>query len=170
MGRLNLQESPVSTVPKPKLGESDQKVEQRWGRNLTKAGWTAFPNIFFQRMQALGLDALDVVILLHLAGYKWGAGDPYPAKSTLAKAIGVWPRTVQRRIARMEKDGLIKRIGRKGRNEGSLTNQYNFDGLIEASDKFAVEHIVEIDRRRAENAARLSRRGPKKPLSVVGDK
>lgn len=34
-----------------------------------KAGWTALPNVIFERQRALGLDAIDVNIILHIASY-----------------------------------------------------------------------------------------------------
>jgi hypothetical protein len=36
-----------------------------------KAGWSAIPNIIIEKQRALGLDALDVNILLHLIQYWW---------------------------------------------------------------------------------------------------
>ena len=77
-----------------------------------KAGWTLLPNVIFERQQALGLDPMDVNILLHLASYWWTEeSKPFPSKTTIAKAIGVDPRSVQRRIARLEKGYLIRREG-----------------------------------------------------------
>lgn len=68
------------------------------------AGWTVIPSVIIERQQVLGLDALDVNILLHLATYWWTPDNkPHPAKKTIADAIGVEPRTVQRRIAALEK-------------------------------------------------------------------
>jgi hypothetical protein len=69
--------------------------ERKWTKRLLKGGWTVIPNILFERQNVLGLDPLDLNIILHLAGYWWTADSkPRPSKNTIAKAIGVDPRTV----------------------------------------------------------------------------
>lgn len=84
-----------------------QVNEKKWTPTLMKAGWTVLPNVLFERQQALGLDPLDINILLHIASYWWSEGSkPHPSKTTIAKAIGIEPRSVQRRIAALEKDKL----------------------------------------------------------------
>jgi len=63
---------------------------QKWTKPLMDAGWTVMPTVIFERQKALGLDALDVNILLHLAGYWWTPDNkPHPSKRTIAAAIGV---------------------------------------------------------------------------------
>jgi hypothetical protein len=74
--------------------------------------------------------------------------------------------TVQRRIARLEKGGLIKRETRKGGRGGNLSNRYHFDGLIAAATPFAQEAINERNRRQKEDAERLRRKGKPKLASV----
>ena len=93
---------------KKPIAAENKAIEQRWGKDLVAAGWTAIPNVLFECSQQLGLKHLDVVIILHLAGYWWHAGnDPFPTKETLAKKIGVTPRTIQRSIAELEKKEYI---------------------------------------------------------------
>ena len=89
----------------------DLKVnERKWSKPLMDAGWTAIPSVIIERQRALGLDALDINILLHLATYWWTHDNkPHPAKGTIAEAMNVKPRTVQRRIAALENAGLIWR-------------------------------------------------------------
>lgn len=155
----------TSQTNKKTASETEQKITAKWGKTLTKAGFTALPNIIFERQQALRLDPLDLNILLHLAGYWWHPDDlPRPSKDTLAKAIGVHPRTIQRRIAELEKWGYIKRIERKATCGDNLPNEYDLSGLIKAAQPFAEEKIKEIERRRTENEARIVRR---KPLSLI---
>jgi DNA-binding transcriptional regulator YhcF (GntR family) len=139
----------------------DQKVnEKKWSKELMAGGWTVIPNIIFERQQALGLDPTDINILLHLASYWWKPGDkPHPSKSTIAAAIGIDPRTVQRRIAQMEKGGFIKREQRRVRGVGSKTNIYHLEGLIDAAKPFAAEKVEEQKKRAADRAARASRKG-----------
>ena len=70
-------------------------------RTADEGGMDVLPNIIFERQQALGLDAIDVNIILHIASYWWAKeSKPHPSKKTIATAMGIEPRTVQRRIAR----------------------------------------------------------------------
>ncbi|HBO2152773.1 TPA: helix-turn-helix domain-containing protein [Pseudomonas aeruginosa] len=143
--------------------EANRAIEKKWGKPLTAAGWTAIPNVLFERAQAFPLEPLDIVIILNLAGYWWKAGnDPYPSKASLAAAIGVTPRTIQRRIAAMEKAGFIERIERKTARGGNLTNQYSLKGLIEAAKPFAEEHVAAREARKKESVARATRKRPAK--------
>jgi predicted transcriptional regulator len=134
--------------------------EKKWGKLLMKTGWTAIPNVILEKQKALGLKAIDVNILLHLAMYWWEAGSPpYPGKKTIAQAIGVVPRTVQRRIAAMEKKGLLRRQERRTPG-GSKTNLYHFEGLIKKTTPHAREALEERQKRRLSKNARLRRRKP----------
>ena len=146
-----------------------QVNEKKWTPTLMKAGWTVLPNVLFERQQALGLDPLDINILLHLASYWWNEhGKPHPSKVTIAKAIGVTPRSVQRRIAALEKDKLIRREERRLPNKNSKTNIYHLDGLIKEATPYAVEKIQEMEEKVAIREARAARKGRPK-LKLVKD-
>jgi predicted transcriptional regulator len=154
---------------KSTASEADQLRinEKKWSPTLMKAGWTVLPNVLFERQQALGLDPLDINILLHIASYWWNeSGKPHPSKVTIAKAIGIDPRSVQRRIAALEAANLVRREERRISKTGSKTNIYHLDGLIEAAKPYALEKIQERDAKMAERAARASRKG-KPQLKVV---
>lgn len=148
---------------------SDQKVnERKWSKELMAAGWTVVPNVIIERQQVLGLDAVDINILMHLACHWWKPGDnPHPSKSRIAAAIGVHPRTVQRHIAQMEKDKLIRREERRVSGTGSKTNIYHLDGLIAAAKPYAAEKIEKQKARAAERDASAKRKG--RPLLRVVD-
>ena len=134
--------------------------ERKWGKPLIEAGFTVFPNIILERQQTLGLDPTDVNILLHLARYWWEKENaPHPSKKSIAAAVGVHPRTVQRRIANMEAAGFIKREQRRTDSKTNKTNRYHFDGLVEAATPYAEEALQERTRRREEDAVRITRRG-----------
>jgi DNA-binding transcriptional regulator YhcF (GntR family) len=154
--------APIKAAPK-KANVDERAIEKRWGKPLTAAGWTAIPNVIFERAQALGLEPMDIVIILNLAGYWWKAGnDPYPSKKSLATAIGVTERTVQRRIAAMEKAGFIERIQRTSAHGRTSTNQYSLQGLIDAAKPFAEEHVATRQARKQEAVARAARKKPVK--------
>ncbi len=152
-----------------RLAEVDRlKVnEKKWSPTLMKAGWTALPNVLFERQKALGLDAIDINIILHIASYWWTQeGKPHPSKKTIATAMGLEPRTVQRRIARLEAAKLIRREERRSTGNVSQTNIYHLDGLIAAAKPYALEKIQEREAKAAEKAARAARKGKPK-LALV---
>jgi DNA-binding transcriptional regulator YhcF (GntR family) len=134
--------------------------EAKWSKALMAGGWTVMPNVIIERQKVLGLDAVDINILMHLALYWWTPENkPHPSKNTIAAAVGVHPRTVQRRIAEMEKHGLIRREERRIRGQGSKTNLYHFDGLIKEATPYAAEKVQEAAKRAAERKATAARKG-----------
>lgn len=139
--------------------ESLRTNEQKWSKPLMDAGWTAFPTVIIERQRALGLDATDINILMHLAAYWWTADNrPHPSKATIAAALDITPRSVQRRIAKLQAGGFVMRQERRIVGKGSNTNVYHLDGLIAAATPFAQEKIEEIAKRRAEKAERVKRK------------
>lgn len=153
--------------PKNKAVATEQKVADKWTKPVADAGWTSFPNVIFERQQALQLTPLDINILLHLAGNWWSPGNnPFRTKKSLALAIGVHPRTIQKRIEEMERWGYIKRIYRKSAEGDNLPNEFDLSGLIEKITPFAQEKLAERAKREAEKTATITR---KRPLKLVAD-
>ena len=111
---------------------------QKWGRGNLRAGFTIFPNVIIERQKDLGLDPIDVNILMHLVVRWWRADElPTVSKRTIALAVGVSPRTVQRHITKLEKLGLVRRYARRPMSAGvsrqAATNIYDLSGLAEAA-------------------------------------
>ena len=131
-----------------------------------EAGWTALPSIILEKQQALGLDAIDVNILLQLARHWWYAENPpYPSKATIAQCLGVSTSTVRRHIAGMEAARFIRREARfDNKFGGQESNIYHFDGLIDAATPFAEEAI---DLRNQQKQAQAKRRSRKKRPTLV---
>ena len=159
-------------MKKPSKKEKTERLrrnEEKWGPELIEAGWTMLPSVLLERQQGLGLDATDLNILLQLARHWWYSDNPpRPSKRTIAECMGIDPSTVRRRIARMEGDGLIRREERFDAKSGrQQSNNYFFDGLIEAATPFAQEVLEARGARKAENDERRTRRLPK--LTLVSD-
>jgi DNA-binding MarR family transcriptional regulator len=139
--------------------EGLRQNEKKWTPVLLEAGWSMLPNVILERQQALGLDPVDVNILLHLVRYWWYAGElPFPSKKTIAECIGIDPRTVQRHIAAMERGGLINRVKRRDAKRGQQSNYYDLTGLIREATPYAREAIEVRKRRREEDATRRVRK------------
>lgn len=157
----------TAKAKKPAAAPDNKSIEQKWGKELVAAGWTAIPNVIFDCSRQLGLKQLDVLIIVHLASFWWTAGnDPFPTKETLAGKIGCTPRTVQRAIAGLEERGYIQRHARKSKQGGNLANSYSFEGLIKAAAPFAK---AIMDAREKQKAAGDGTAKPKKakPLELV---
>lgn len=156
-----------STEKKAAAAVSLKVNEQKWTKPLMDAGWTVFPNVFLHRQAALGLDAVDINILMHLASYWWTVSTkPHPSKTTIAKAMDIDPRTVQRHIARLEKAGMIKRQERRVSQFGSKPNIYHFEGLIKLATPYAQELIEAKEEKIAAKKAIVAKKG-KPNLKVV---
>jgi DNA-binding transcriptional ArsR family regulator len=105
-------------------------------------------------------------IILHLTQYWWRADNPpSPSVKTIAEALGLNVRTIQKRIKALETAKLMKRVERREGKYGSQTNLYKLDGLIEAAKPFAEEKLLEIEAKRKASADRLASKKPK--LTVV---
>lgn len=145
----------------------NRQLKERWTTPLIEAGYTVVPNAILLRTRALGLDPTDFAIIMHIASYWWSKEKlPFPSKLSLAKGIGVDPSTIRRRIARMEKGGLIKRVARKGKHGGNDSNMYDLSPLIKEATPYAQEIIEEIKERTRNKEARLAKKGKPKLVAV----
>lgn len=153
----------MEKLTKKEAQERFSQNEKKWSPVLMKAGWTVLPSVILERQQALGLDALDINILLHLAKYWWYSDNPpRPSKQSIAECIGVDKSTVRRRIAQMEKDGLISRQARYDKKYGQQSNSYLFDGLIKSAMPFAEESIEAREQQKNDASERRTRKRPRK--------
>jgi len=155
---------------KTQTDSSDLRTnEKKWTKPLMDAGWTALPSVIIENQRQLGLNPLDINIVVYLASKWWTAeGKPYPSKSTMAKAMDVHPRTIQKHIAALEGAGYIRREERRTET-GSRTNIYHLDGLIKAAKPFADEKLAEIKEKAAIRKIRQNRRGAPKLRLVKGE-
>lgn len=87
-----------------------QKLQDKWGSSLD-GGFLVFPVLLLKRQKELDLDSTELVVLLNLLAAWWDVDKlPFTRAITIAKRIGVTPRTVQRCLEKLEKRGLILRI------------------------------------------------------------
>jgi len=153
-----------------KAVESLKTNEKKWSKPLMDAGWTALPSVIVENQRQLDLTPLDMNIILYLASKWWKAeGKPYPSKGTMAKAMNVHPRTIQKHIAAMEAASYITREERRTPT-GSKTNIYHLDGLIAAVMPFAEEKLEEIKDKTEREQVKRDRKGAPRPLKLVHNK
>jgi DNA-binding MarR family transcriptional regulator len=109
----------------------------KWGSALD-AGFQIVPNVLIRAQTKLGLDPLDLAILLNILVHWWRPEElPYPRTSMIANRIGVSVRTVERRIEKMQSTGLIVRHPTEKTPDGLGVRRFDLTGLVERLRKFA---------------------------------
>jgi predicted transcriptional regulator len=135
-----------------------KKNEKKWGKAAMAAGYTIIPDVLLKAQRALGLDSLDLNILLHLVKHWWEAERaPYLGKSSIAELIGVNESTVRRRIFALEKAGLLKRVRRSDPTKGDQTNAIDLSPLVKKLEPHAEKALELIQERKAHKALRDKR-------------
>jgi predicted transcriptional regulator len=105
-------------------------------------------------------------VIIHLIQYWWFESNlPHPSVGRMAKSLGVTDRTIQRTIKGLCELGFMEKEERRYSRNGSLTNLYSFNGLIEKLQPYASEKLAERKQKQAEEKARIERKKPK--LKIV---
>ncbi len=139
-----------------------RESEKKWGKAAIAAGFTLFPSMLLHKQHALGLDCIDVVIILQIAKHWWHADTaPFPSQVQLAKTMNVDLSTIKRHLARLKRDGLVTWTARTSKHGGQVSNAYDLSGLIQHVDAFAKEELSE---RAKEADSRKERSQRKRPL------
>lgn len=134
----------------------DNQTEERDGLSAREkfgsaidGGFQAVPDVLLKHQNKLGLSPVDVVILLNIMMHWWNAHDkPYPRLVTIAQRIGVTPRTVERRISRMEKAKLLRRLPAEKKEKGLSVRRFDLGGIVSRLQLIASDDPVAISRRR----------------------
>jgi hypothetical protein len=140
------------------MAEQVQEKEQvkKWGRALMSGGYTLLPNALIMNQKRIGLDPINFAIVAVLAKHWWKASElPFPGKNTIADAIGVDARTVQRRLGAMVKAKLLRRHERKKQDGGTNAPAYELVGMIAKATIYAEASLAG----RAAVAAKRATRG-----------
>jgi DNA-binding transcriptional regulator YhcF (GntR family) len=139
-----------------------QKIAELWGRDVVASGFAALPSIILEKQSALGLEPIDINIIMQIVRH-WRQKDnlPFPSKRRIAEAIGIHPRTVQRRITAMVNAGFIRRVERRNTMKGTMSTSYDFSGLIKLAVPFANEAMEERRLHEQQTDRRLKRKRAK---------
>lgn len=98
---------------------------EKWGDALN-AGFQLVPDVLLKQQSRLGLNPVDLVVLLNVLMHWWFAEQlPFPKSSLIARRMDVGQRTVQRSFKRLEQLGLIERV--KGSSD---TTKFDPSGLV----------------------------------------
>jgi len=153
-----------SLLPSPAASKS--AMEERWGKNVIRAGYTVVPSIILRAQSRLHINAIELAVLLHLLDHWWDNAEmPFPSKKRIADRLGVSDKTVQRAIAALETEGLVRRVKRSNGNGGQASNLYDLAPLIERIRPIADEDL-EARKKAAEMRRSVGRNGGLKTWSA----
>jgi len=148
------------TVEQQKEGNGNHqtKLNEKWGEDSIKAGWTAIPSVILEYQQRLGLNAMDLAIILHLVKHWWESHrNPYPSKRRVCEAMGISESTMRKHVAKLQKAGLVRRLPKHiAGTKGIASNEYDLSGLVKRARKLAQETLE--DRKTRESRQSLKRR------------
>ena len=123
----------------------------KWG-DAGRAGFQVIPNVLFRAQKHLGVDCVDILILLNLSLHWWGPYSlPYPSPALIAERMNVSKRTIERRLQTLEKSGFIKRLPAKAPQEGKpKVRSFEMSGLVAKLEEAALVGLVQREYRRRE--------------------
>jgi hypothetical protein len=119
-----------STSNRRKKIENQQVLKAKWRTSLD-AGWTVVPSALLRGLPRLHIDANGLAVLICLIDYWWAPQDlPWPSKKALSERLGVSERTIQRTLAHLKEEGLVKAEARHGAHGGQTSNKYDLSPLV----------------------------------------
>lgn len=152
-----------NVIPFPEKKAPNKASARKWGAKVLEHGFSIVPSLLFKGQARLGINGMQLAILLHLADFWWDSDQhPWPAKSTVAERLGVSSRQFQKHIEALEKRGYVKRIERLSSRKGKLSNAYDLSGLVERLKKIEPEF-----REVKEQKKRVTRKGGLKAPRLI---
>lgn len=150
----------------PSPASTKSMMEERWGKNVIRAGYTVVPSIILRAQARLHINAVDLAVLLHLLDHWWDNAEmPFPSKQRIADRLDVSTKTVQRAIVKLEKEGLVRRVARSNGNGGQASNLYDLQPLIDRIRPIADEDL-EARKKAADLRRSVGRNGGLKSWST----
>jgi DNA-binding transcriptional ArsR family regulator len=137
--------------------ESERVLRIKW-RSSLDAGWTVIPSALLRGFPRLHIGANELAVLVCLIDYWWAPDNPpWPSKKALAERLGVSQKTIQRTLARLQEEGLIRSEARHSPSGGQTSNRYDLSPLVTKLEEIAA------DMRAAETEAAKIRRAATRP-------
>jgi len=146
MTDTNNKDETSNIVPiKPNQTSTEDKsiLNQKWGKGTMEAKYTVIPSALIRGQARLGIDAMELAVLVHLLDHWWQADKmPWPSKKRIAERLKVSSKTVQRAMVRLEQGELIKRKPRFSKDTGGRTsNEYDLSPLVERLKPIAADMV-----------------------------
>lgn len=132
----------VALKPKQASPEDKRVLNQKWGKATMDANYTVIPSALIKGQARLGIDAMELAVLVHLLDHWWQADKmPWPSKKTLGERLRVSDKTIQRAMVRLEQGKLIKRNPRFHKTGGRTSNEYDLTPLVERLKPIAADLV-----------------------------
>ncbi len=109
-------------------------VAARWTPHLASGGWTPVVDYFLDHYRELGITNLEAMFVVHLIRFKWTSQMPFPGFKRIAKKMGISATATRGHAKRLEKKGLLKRVGRVG-----STNRFDLTGLFQGLERLQLK-------------------------------
>ncbi len=114
------------------------RVAERLGDTLATSGFQPVPDVLLFYQKELGLRSEDLNVLLQIFVHWYRADQmPFPRGTTIAKRMGVSPRSVQRSISRLRQEGFLG----KTRNPDGRT-AHDMKPLVAKLEPYAKRRIA----------------------------
>lgn len=166
----DIQQQPPEGQPTAPGKVTQKASAEKWGQAVMDLGFCLVPSLLLRAQRRLNLNPTQLAVLLQLCDFWWDKDrKPFPSKETLSQRLSLSERQVQRYIAELEQEGLVRRIERRASNGGKLSNTYDLSGLVKRLQ------ALEPDFREVEEATKAARkavakRGYKAAASASGTK
>jgi len=131
MVKITKTTGPAEVVALKPKADSRKASERKYGKPVMDLGFCIVPSLLLQAQARLGINPVQLNIIMHLADIWWDVGNrPWPKKQLLAERMGMSERQIQRQIAELESVGLVERIERTRPGRGKTSNEYDLSGLV----------------------------------------
>lgn len=84
----------------------------RWGKTISKSGFTIVPNLFLSYYRSLGIEFSEAMLILQLMSLQRRSNMPNPTFIFLSKRMGVTDHSVRAYARSLENKGFLKRVDR----------------------------------------------------------
>ena len=161
-------EDNVGGLPPAAVEVKEHCFGERWSEEVLEPGFTVIPSVILRAQARLGINAIELAVLLHLIDHWWEDDTkPLPSKKRLAARLGVSDKTVQRAAKRLDEGGLIRRE-KRSRGSGSATsNCYDLSPLVEKLKSIATDMAKAPDQAVATCRTPLRRDSKRRPRGDI---
>jgi len=141
------QTAAASEIKNPAEDKSKFIAKRKWTSTVIDAGFQIVPDTLVRAQAYLGLSPVDVVILLNVGMHWWQEDNlPFPRPSVIAKRMGTSTRTVERRLAKLQENGFLKRLEAEvltTKGKKKTVRRFDLSGLIQKLAPLA-EHNLQL--------------------------
>ncbi len=110
-----------------------------WTPKLVARGWVPVARTFLESYPRLQITASEALLLINLLAYKGRREHAHPSIATLARRLGVEPRTVRNLARKLEQRQLLVRIIRRKGHGRAQTNLWDLSPLFQRLEKLEDE-------------------------------